>query len=184
MVEVTQFKKTLFQQYKSMMGIVFDVVLCTLLAIPILWNEAFKMLLSRRKNVRGKLALVSGGGGGLGRCISLQLAELGCHVAVVDIDEDAADAVAKELKMKGVDARGYKADISEADDIKKLRDDIKRDLGNVDILVNNAGVIPNMANDVTTVSLEAMLRVNILGTIMVRKRRNFHSLTHTHFNFR
>lgn len=168
MADAASFKKTLLQRCKRMLGIMFDVVLCTFLTIPILWNEAFKKIFPRRKSVRGKLAMVSGGGGGLGRCISLHLAELGCHVAVVDIDGDAAEAVAKELKLRGVDAKGYKADISQADDIKKLRDDVKKDLGMVDILVNNAGVIPDMSNDVTTGSLEEMLRVNILGTIMVR----------------
>lgn len=51
---------------------------------------------------------VTGGGNGLGRAIGLELAKLGCHVAVVDIDENGAEKTAEEIRQLGVKAKAYK----------------------------------------------------------------------------
>jgi all-trans-retinol dehydrogenase (NAD+) len=147
-------------------------------AIPLLIFEIFKpvftIFIAEKpfKNVRGKLALITGSGGGLGREIALKLAELGCDIAVVDINEAAAMAVAKEIKQTGVISKSYKTDISKKEEVKKLQDDVTREMGKVDILVCNAGLIPNQAEDeIEEDFLKAMIDVNVFGTILVNFAR-------------
>lgn len=79
---------------------------------------------------------VTGGGNGLGRGICLKLAEHGCNVAVADLNLDAANAVVDEIKRRGLKAKAYKVDVTQAEEIKKLRDELCNDLGPVDILVS------------------------------------------------
>jgi all-trans-retinol dehydrogenase (NAD+) len=71
----------------------------------------------------------------LGRGICLELAKHGCVVAVADINLEAAEKTANELRNMGVKANAYKVDVSQSEEILKLRDDVKNDLGPVDILV-------------------------------------------------
>lgn len=66
----------------------------------------------------------------------LKLADLGCNVAVVDLDLDAAEKTAGEIRNKGLKSRAYKADVTKKDDILKLRDESRNDLGPIDILVS------------------------------------------------
>lgn len=66
----------------------------------------------------------------------LKLADLGCNVAVVDLDLNAAEKTAGEIRNKGLKSRAYKADVTKKDDILKLRDESRNDLGPIDILVS------------------------------------------------
>lgn len=80
---------------------------------------------------------VTGGGNGLGRAISLELAQKGCNIAVADVNITAAENTAAEIRKLGVEAKAYKVDVTRSDEIVKLRDLVKTDLGPVDILVSN-----------------------------------------------
>lgn len=79
---------------------------------------------------------VTGGGNGLGRALCLKLADLGCNVAVVDVDIKAAEKTVEEIREKGLKAHAYKVDVTKKDEILKLRNDSFNDLGPVDILVS------------------------------------------------
>lgn len=160
-------KKSIQNAFKRYADFAFDIIYCFVFAIPLLCKEVLKSFFPKQQNVRGKLALVTGAGGGLGRSISLKLADLGCNVAVVDINETTAEAVAAELRLKGVQAKSFLVDISKQDAIRKLRDDVTNDMGSVDILINNAGMIPDMNTEITPGFLETMVKVNLLGTILV-----------------
>lgn len=81
---------------------------------------------------------VTGGGNGLGRSLCLKLADLGCNVAVVDIDIEAAENTAEEVRSKGLKAKAYKADVTKKEQILKLRNDSLNDLGPIDILVSQS----------------------------------------------
>lgn len=78
---------------------------------------------------------MTGGGSGLGRGICLELAKHGCTVAVADINLEAAEATVEKIRNLGVKSKAYKIDVSKSDEILKLRDDLRYDLGVVDILV-------------------------------------------------
>ncbi|CRK88201.1 CLUMA_CG001982, isoform A [Clunio marinus] len=144
--------------------------------------ESKKLFFYKRKDVRGKLALITGGGHGLGRGISLRLAELGCRIVIADVNLEAAEKTCKEIRDKGVQAKAYKVNVTKANEIEKLRDNVFNDLGAVDILINNAGLMSNSNLDETPENIETMLKVNVLGPILVTKcfldqmkeRRNGH----------
>lgn len=82
-----------------------------------------------------KTKKVTGGGNGLGRGICFELAKHGCIVAVADINLQAAEETASEIRSRGVRAKAYKIDVTKSDEALKLRDDLRNDLGPVDILV-------------------------------------------------
>lgn len=80
-----------------------------------------------------RVAVVTGGGSGIGRATSRRLASEGFHVAVFDLDGEAASDAA-------VDGIGIAADVSEPDDVEKAFARVSNELGPIDVLVNNAGI--------------------------------------------
>jgi 2-hydroxycyclohexanecarboxyl-CoA dehydrogenase len=92
--------------------------------------------------MKGRVALVTGGGQGVGREICRVLASEGVKVAVNDLFQERADKVAAEIKKAGGIAIGVKADITDLNQVKAMVAKVVAELGSVDILVNNAG-IPN-----------------------------------------
>ena len=90
--------------------------------------------------LKGKVALITGAGQGVGRGIAMVLAAEGVKVAINDLFQEKADKVAKEIKEKGGTAIGVQADITNLDQVKAMVSKIAAELGPVNILVNNAGV--------------------------------------------
>lgn len=93
-------------------------------------------------NMNGRVALVTGGGQGVGRQICLTLASEGAKVAVNDIVLDRAEAVAEEIRAMGGTARAAVFDVTDHDAVAASLKETEAELGPVDILVNNAGVLP------------------------------------------
>lgn len=87
----------------------------------------------------GKVAIVTGGGGGLGRAISLKLARRGARIVVADIDGAQAERVVKELNEEGARAIALCADVTRAAQVLEMVKAAVETFGTVDILVNNAG---------------------------------------------
>jgi 3-oxoacyl-[acyl-carrier protein] reductase len=89
--------------------------------------------------IEGKVALVTGGSGGLGSVHCLTLARAGCNVAVAGYSHmDKAEAVAKQIQDLGRNAIPIKIDVAELDDVQRGVEQIEKTLGPVEILVNNA----------------------------------------------
>jgi len=88
----------------------------------------------------GKAALVTGGGRGIGREISLKLARAGADVGVCDIDLATAQQAAGEIEALGRKALAVKADVSSADDVAAMFESFLQAFNRIDILVNNAGI--------------------------------------------
>ena len=86
-----------------------------------------------------RVAIVTGGGQGIGRGISEGLAEDGFHVAVVDRDEDTASAVAKAIQDKGLAASPHRVDVTDSAGVAAVVDEITTTIAPVHVLVNNAG---------------------------------------------
>ncbi len=93
-----------------------------------------------RFKLTGRVALVTGAGQGIGRAFAHALGEAGAAVAVVDINADAAKAVAGELVQKGIDAIEVVADVTRVDQIQGMIEAVVRKWGRLTIAVNNAGM--------------------------------------------
>ena len=92
-------------------------------------------------DLSGKIALVTGGGRGIGRATALKLGAAGAKVAVnYNASEAPAREVADEITAAGGEADIFKADVSKADEVDALVSGIIKDWGRIDILVNNAGI--------------------------------------------
>lgn len=89
-------------------------------------------------NLTGKVALVSGGGNGIGAASCRALANSGAHVAVIDRDGEAAARIVSEI---GGGATSHALDVTDGDAFKRLASDIAAQVGGIDILVNSAGTI-------------------------------------------
>jgi NAD(P)-dependent dehydrogenase (short-subunit alcohol dehydrogenase family) len=92
------------------------------------------------KSLAKKVAIVTGGGSGIGHAISLLYASEGAKVVVSDIDEKGGNAAVAEIKAKGGEALFVKADTSKPDDSKALVEKTVKEFGGLHIAVNNAGI--------------------------------------------
>jgi 2-dehydro-3-deoxy-D-gluconate 5-dehydrogenase len=93
---------------------------------------------SKMFDLSGKVALVTGGNGGIGRGIALGLAEAGAAVAIIGRNQERNDSTLADLKKIGVPATATRLDVSNRKLLKPALDDIEKKLGPIDILVNNA----------------------------------------------
>jgi NAD(P)-dependent dehydrogenase (short-subunit alcohol dehydrogenase family) len=94
------------------------------------------------ERLRGKRAIVTGAGSGIGRAIAIRLSEEGANVALADLDTDAAQGVAAEID--GADAGGetliVETNVTRAGDVEALVAEVVQGWGGLDVMVNNAGV--------------------------------------------
>ncbi len=127
-------------------------------------------------SVEGKVAIVTGAGGGLGRCHALLLAEHGAKVVVNDLggsvdgmgQGDAADAVVEEIRGNGGEAIANKASVSDRDGAKSIVDDAVNEWGTVDILVNNAGILRDKSfKNMTLDEWDMVINVHLNGSAYV-----------------
>lgn len=87
----------------------------------------------------GKVAIVTGAAGGIGRAIALRLAREDANIVVNDIDLEGAAAVVSEVKALGQKSLSVKADVSNSKEVNQMVETVLEKLGKIDILVNNAG---------------------------------------------
>lgn len=91
--------------------------------------------------LKGKTAIITGSGRGIGKAIAMKLASYGANIVINDIpSSDYADATCEEIKAMGVESIVIKGDVRNSDDVKTLIDTTIEKFGTIDIFVNNAGV--------------------------------------------
>jgi 2-hydroxycyclohexanecarboxyl-CoA dehydrogenase len=112
-----------------------------------------------------RVAVVTGGGSGMGRAICHHLGRQGRQVAVLDINGGAVAEVARELDVDGVRARGVHVDVSDRAAIDAAFEEVRRELGPIEILVTSAG-IEGFSDflDITPEQWDRMVAVNLSGT--------------------
>jgi 2-dehydro-3-deoxy-D-gluconate 5-dehydrogenase len=91
-------------------------------------------------NLKGKVAIVTGGNGGIGLGMAQGLADAGADIAVVGRNEDKSKAAVVDLSARGVRAISVAADVTDKEAVSRVVERVGSELGRIDILVNNAGI--------------------------------------------
>ena len=114
-------------------------------------------------SLKGKTAIITGGGSGIGKAISTTFAKQGAHVCVLDFSEDNGNATVSEIENDGFSASFYKCDVSNQERIEEIFVEIAKN-NTIDILINNAGIahIGNIENT-NSEDLDRLYNVNIKG---------------------
>ena len=116
--------------------------------------------------IDGKVALITGGYSGLGKAISLGLADAGARIAVAGIEGAQAAEFAEGLHAKGCDAYGATFDVTSVADTRAMVDGVARHFGRLDILVNCVGVnCEQKADDVTEDVWDNVIDINLKGAM-------------------
>ena len=97
------------------------------------------MELPYKVDFSGKVVVVTGAGGVLCGDMARAFAQAGAKVAALDLNEDAVKKLAEECRAEGFIVNGYKANVLEPEDLKAVREQVRKDLGPCDILINGAG---------------------------------------------
>ena len=122
-----------------------------------------------KKEFDGKVALVTGGGRGIGRAIARKLAENGAKVAINYLsNEEAAKVTASEVKKFTNSYMLIKANVADQKSVKRMVGLVEKDLGPVDLLVTNAGIamMPEYPLDMNFETWKELMRVNLDGTYL------------------
>ena len=119
------------------------------------------------KDLAGRVAVVTGGGSGIGRGMVLAFAEAGMKVVISDIDIEAARSVCDEVQKLGSVALALRVDVTRRDDVQALADRVWRELGGAHLLCNNAGVTTFglMCDGISDADWRWVLSVNLEGAI-------------------
>ena len=127
--------------------------------------------------LKGKTAVVTGGSRGIGKAISLRLAESGANIAVVYAGNEAAAAeTCEQIRQQGGKAAAFRCDVSDFAQTEKLVSDITGEFGGIDILVNNAGIVKDaLLLSMTEADFDKVLDTNLKGA--------FNMIKHTYRQF-
>lgn len=139
----------------------FTLERCVLFFVPAEW---------RAKDVSGDVVLVTGGGSGLGRLVANLLAARGATVVVWDVNKEGNDETVQQIKSAGGKAFGYVCDISTPEEVYRVADQVKKEVGRVTILINNAGiVIGKSLLDLPDSGIQKVMSINSLAHFWTTK---------------
>ncbi|MEO6152558.1 MAG: SDR family oxidoreductase [Croceibacterium sp.] len=122
-------------------------------------------------DLHGRVAVVTGGNGGIGRAIALGMASAGASIAILGRNEVKNAAVLSELQAMGAKAHALRVDVTERDTLAGALGEVEAELGGIDILVNNAGVA-DISGGVLNQGLEAWdhtIATHLTATMLLSK---------------
>ncbi|WP_035058867.1 3-hydroxybutyrate dehydrogenase [Andreprevotia chitinilytica] len=121
-------------------------------------------------DLNGKVAVVTGAASGIGKQIALTLAKAGAAIAIVDLNEDGAKAVATQINNAGGRAIGVRMDVTDETAVNSGIDRVVTELGSVDILVSNAGIqIVNPIEDYSFADWKKMQAIHLDGAFLTTR---------------
>lgn len=121
--------------------------------------------------LEGKVAIVTGGGRGLGKAFCLKLAEEGAKIVVVDVIDTTGTV--KEIEERNGSAIGLKVDVSQEEDTQRMAEETVAKFGRIDVLVNNAAIFYGLERksfqDISTEEWDRLMAVNVKGQWLCAK---------------
>ncbi len=122
------------------------------------------------KSLNDRVAVITGAGGGLGRALALELARQACHLALVDVNPETVkqtvEAVEASVPSAGRRITQHVADVTDAEAMRRLADEVVDAHGRVEVLVNNAGItIQKNFSTHTLADWDRMIGINLWGVI-------------------
>lgn len=121
-------------------------------------------------SLKGRVALVTGAAYGIGFAIARAFAKAGAKIAFNCRSQKHLDQALKDYTAEGIDAKGYIADVTDEEQVKKLVADIERDLGTIDILVNNAGIIKRIPmTEMSVAEFRQVIDIDLNAPFIVSK---------------
>ena len=121
-------------------------------------------------SLEGRTALVTGGAYGIGFAIAEALAEAGARIAFNCRSRENLDAATEAYRAKGIEARGYIADVTDEAAVRALVAQIESDLGAIDILVNNAGIIKRIPmTEMSAEDFRQVVDIDLVGPFICAK---------------
>ena len=125
---------------------------------------------SLNTSLAGKVAVVTGAASGIGKQIALTFAQAGAAVAIADLNQEAADAVAGQIKAQGGRALGVVMDVTDEQAVNTGIDRVAAEFGSIDILVSNAGVqIVNPIENYAYSDWKKMQAIHVDGAFLTTK---------------
>jgi 2-keto-3-deoxy-L-fuconate dehydrogenase len=116
-------------------------------------------------NLKNKIAIVTGGGSGIGRAIALLFAKQEANVFILDFDMDGANKVAAEIIASNGKASAIQCNVANQDEVKNIITKIGIENNQIDILINNAGIAHiGTVENTSEVDFNRLLQVNVNGT--------------------
>ena len=148
---------------------VFNLYCCVPVILLGLFITYSLLIPARRKDVSKEVILITGAGSGIGRLLSQKFAKLGATVVLWDINKSANDAVAEEINSKTPNkAFSYECDCSKREEVYRVAEQVKKDVGDVTILINNAGVVSGKKfMDLPDDKIELTYKVNSIAHFWV-----------------
>ena len=120
--------------------------------------------------LKGKVALITGGAQGIGKEIALAFANAGADLVLCDVNDDALEKASSEIREKGVDALPLKADVTNADDVENVIAKSLDKYNRIDILINNAGITRDgLLVRMSEEDWDLVLKVNLKGVFLFSK---------------
>ncbi|XP_041878497.1 epidermal retinol dehydrogenase 2 [Corvus kubaryi] len=113
-----------------------------LLVYYLLESLVFLVVPKRKKNVSGEIVLITGAGSGIGRLLAVKFASLGATLVLWDINQEGLNYTVRLAKENGAGrVHSYICDCSKRQDVYRVADQVKKEVGDVSILINNAGIV-------------------------------------------
>ena len=122
------------------------------------------------ESLKGKKALITGGGKGIGRAVAIALAQEGVDIALMGRSAGSLEEVAKELNGMGVKVAYATADVSDMNAVNTAVTHLTKELGEIDILINNAGIAAfGGFLELEPAQWEQIIQVNLMGVYYVTR---------------
>jgi 2-deoxy-D-gluconate 3-dehydrogenase len=128
------------------------------------------MSVMRLFDLSGRVALVTGGNGGLGLAMARGLAQAGANIAIAARDRDKTAAALLDIQAQGVKAEGFQVDVTQEAEIQRMVSQTIAALGRVDILINNAGItMRKEPQDLTADEWDQVMDVNLRAAFLAAR---------------